>query len=489
MTHTIFSRADELKILESFYSSARPEFLAIYGRRRVGKTFLINEFFKDKKNTLFLKITGLKKGLMREQIRNFIQQVGDVFHGGASLTIPKNWNDAFITLHNAIKQTPKDKKIILFFDELPWMVTRNSRLLETLEYQWNQHWSDDDRIKFIACGSSSSWIVKKLIKSRGGFHNRVTKKIHLSPFTLSETNDFLIQNKIKLNHAQILSIYMAIGGIPFYLMQIKKGLSSTEIIEDLAFSQDSFLLTEFDNLFSSLFDHYEDYIAILKIIATTHYGISQEKVLNQLDPSLQGARGLAILNELEESDFIMGFKPHFHKKRGIYYRVIDEYTLFYFKWIEPIKNTLHEHSLTEGNWQDIQNSAEWHAWAGYAFESICYKHISQIRKALKISPAAIADTWRYVPRKKEKNEGAQIDLLFDRKDNAITLCEIKYNNKPLMITKQLVNDLLQKETVLKKQTGTKKQLFWSLISANGIQNNFYSEDVISGVVTLDDFFD
>src|SRR3990167_6582515 len=273
MTSNIFSRSEEIKTLEEFYISLQSEFLAIYGRRRVGKTFLIKEFFNSKENIVFLKITGLRKGLIREQIRNFIQQVSAVFYGNAPLAVPKNWNDAFATLQHAIRQQPKNKKIILFFDELPWMATRNSRLLETLEYQWNQHWSDDNRIKLIACGSSSSWIVKKLIKGRGGFHNRVTKKIHLNPFTLRQTNEFLTKSKIKLNHAQLLEIYMVMGGIPFYLTQIKKGLSATETVEALAFSKDSFLLGEFDNLFSSLFDHYEDYITVLRIISTTHYGI------------------------------------------------------------------------------------------------------------------------------------------------------------------------------------------------------------------------
>ena len=488
MTSNIFSRSEEIKTLEEFYISLQSEFLAIYGRRRVGKTFLIKEFFNSKENIVFLKITGLRKGLIREQIRNFIQQVSAVFYGNAPLAVPKNWNDAFATLQHAIRQQPKNKKIILFFDELPWMATRNSRLLETLEYQWNQHWSDDNRIKLIACGSSSSWIVKKLIKGRGGFHNRVTKKIHLSPFTLSETKDFLIRNKIKLNHAQLLEIYMAMGGIPFYLLQAKKGLSATEIIEDLAFSKDGFLLGEFDNLFSSLFDRHEDYIAVLRMISLSHYGISQEKLLGQLPTSLQGERGLNILHDLEESDFIMGFKPHFHKRRGIYYRVVDEYSLFYFKWIEPVKKTLQERALSAGNWRDLQSDAEWNTWAGYAFESVCYKHIAEIRAALKISPTAIADTWRYIPTKKINAQGAQIDLLFDRKDNAITLCEIKYSNQPITLTKKLVADLQQKETVLKQQTKTKKQLFWCLISAHGIVNNFYAEDIITGVVTFEDFF-
>lgn len=486
---SIYARKEEIAVLESLYVSKKSEFLAIYGRRRIGKTFLIKEFFKSQENAFFFKVTGLKKGLMREQITNFSEQMGRVFYGGASLSVPGNWNKAFSALNQAIKLIPKNKKIVLFFDELPWMATKNSRLLEALEYNWNQYWSDDSRVKLIVCGSSSSWIVKKIIKDKGGFHNRITRKIHLSPLTLKETKLFLHQSGIKLNNTQILSLYMVTGGVPYYLTYVEKGLSAAQIIENLAFRNNSFLLEEFDNLFASLFDESEDYITILELISKSHYGIAQIDLLNKLDKSLRGKRGLDILNDLEAADFIISFKPHFHKKRGIYYKIIDEYTLFYFQWIQPIKETLQERSLAPGNWQETQNSAEWHVWSGYAFEAICYKHIDQIRKGLGVPGNAIADTWRYVPMKKENNQGAQIDLLFDRQDNAITLCEIKYSTKPYVLTKEFVNGLSRKAEVLKKQTGTEKQLFWTLISANGIKDNFYAEDFLSGVVTLDDFFE
>ena len=402
--------------------------------------------------------------------------------------VPKNWNQAFLTLSQAIKTVANDKKIVIFLDELPWMATQNSKLLNVLEYQWNQYWSDDARIKLIVCGSSSSWIVNKIIKDTGGFHNRVTRKMHLSPLTLKETKIFLNQSGIKLNNSQILSLYMVTGGVPFYLTHVEKGLSATQIIENLAFRKNSFLLEEFQNLYASLFNESEDYIAILELISKAHYGISQVDLFAKLNKSLRGKRGLEILNDLIASDFIISFKSHFNKKRGIYYKIIDEYTLFYFQWIQPIKDMLQERSLETGNWQETQNSVEWSVWSGYAFEAVCYKHISQIRKCLNISANAVADTWRYVPIKKEENQGAQIDLLFDRKDDAITLCEIKFSNKPYVLSKKFSQDLRRKADVLQAQTGTHKQLFWVLISANGVKNNFYAEDFLSGIVTLEDLF-
>ena len=323
---------------------------------------------------------------------------------------------------------------------LGWQL-KNLCFCRALDYYWNQHWSNDKRIKLIVCGSSASWIIHKIINNKGGLHNRITRKIYLEPFTLSDTKRFLENQGIKLKNQQILMIYMVTGGVPYYLSYIEKGLSAAQIIEKLAFTEKGVLLEEFDNLFSSLFDHSEVYIQLIKTIANRRYGIGQRELLQTIGTSVMGSVGIKALKDLEETGFIMSFMPHYHKRQGIYYRLIDEYTYFYLKWIEPIKKTLQRKSLDKGNWQAMQKTPEWHNWLGYAFEAICYKHISAIRKALSISPDAIANAWRYVPRKSEKDRGAQIDLLFDRQDDAITLCEIKYSDDPFVITKEYVESV------------------------------------------------
>jgi len=322
-------------------------------------------------------------------------------------------DETFEILTNAIEQA-HNKKIVLFFDELPWMATRNSRILQAVDYYWNQYWSNDPRIKLIICGSSASWIIHKIIKNKGGLYNRITRKMHLKPFKLNETKHFLQQSGIKLNNEQILSLYMVTGGIPHYLSHIEPGLSAMQIIEQLAFSEEGLLREEFNDIFASLFNDHDDHIRIIKAIANQRYGIGKNELLKKLDKSLLGKKGITILDELEESGFIISFKPHFHKRQGLYYRLIDEYTAFYLKWIEPLKHTLQTQSLDKGNWQSIHNSPEWYSWLGYTFETVCYKHISEIRRALAIDPGAIANSWRYVPRKGDENRGAQIDLLFDR---------------------------------------------------------------------------
>jgi len=485
---SLVGRDEEIQILENLYGSKKPEFLALYGRRRIGKTYLIRQFFANKKS-LFFNTTGSKDGTLKEQINHFTDEISEVFYKGIKLQATKSWDETFKLLTRAIKeQAPKDKKIVLFFDELPWMATKNSRLLQALDYYWNQHWSNDGRILLIVCGSSASWIVKKIINNKGGLHNRITRQIRLEPFNLSQTKQFLMDMGIKLSNRHILLLYMALGGIPYYLTQLEKGLSACELIERIAFSKNSFLLNEFDNLFSSLFDDGKTHVEIVKLIAKNHYGIGERKLLEELGQYSVGTNGKRRLEALEQAGFIRSFKPLFHKKKGTYYRVIDEYTLFYLRWLEPIKSSLQQESLDPGNWQAMQTTPEWYSWQGYAFENVCCKHLSKIRRALNINPTAMAGTWRYAPHKHSKQRGAQIDLLFDRKDDAISICEIKYTNEPFELTKDYVEALNRKLDVFRENTRTKKQLFISMVSANGLKNNYYVEDLISGVVTLDDLF-
>ncbi len=484
----LVGRNREIAILERLFSSHKPEFLALYGRRRVGKTYLIRQFFEGKKEAIFFNVTGTKDGPLAQQITHFTKQISQVFLGGLELKPTKTWDETFEKLTKAIEQVGQGRKVVLFFDELPWMATPKSKLLQTLDYYWNQFWSDNPNIKLIICGSAASWIIHKIIKNKGGLHNRITEKIHLEPFNLFGTKQFLQSMGIELNNNQVLLLYMVTGGIAYYLSKAKKGKSAAQIIEELAFSKQAFLLDEFDNLFDSLFEDGGVYGQIVRLIAKNPYGIGKRKLLEEIGKFAVGSGGVKKLRELEETGFIMGFKPLYHKKKGIYYRLTDEYTFFYLKWIEPIRENLQKHSLESGNWQTMQNTPEWYSWQGLAFESVCYKHISAIRKALEISPNAIASSWRYAPHKDAKARGAQIDLLFDRKDNVITICEIKYTNEPFTLTKDHIEILNRKITIFKEQTRTKKQLFLTLISANGIRNNYYAENLFTGFVTLNDLF-
>jgi AAA+ ATPase superfamily predicted ATPase len=488
MTSKLISRVAEQKILQEFYNSEQPEFLAIYGRRRIGKTFLVKKFFENKK-CFFFCATGIQKGSISDQISRFVTEIGRVFYKEAQLKNPDDWFGVFDLLAEAInKFSLKKQKLVLFLDEFPWMVTHKSKLLTVIEYFWNQYWSTNPRIKLIICGSSASWIIKKIINNKGGLHNRITRKIRLSPFNLQETKLFLLEQGIKLTHKQITQLYMVTGGIPYYLSSARKGLSATQIIQDLAFKENNPLFKEFDNLFSSLFDDAIPYVELIRIISRYHYGIAQEDIIKKSKYISRGGRASDRLHELEEAGFLVSFTPYSHKKRGIYYRIIDEYILFYLRWIEPIRKTLQKSSLEEGYWEKMKGSPAWYSWSGYAFESICYKHLSKIRKKLNIDAGAIANTWRYVPKLKSKDNGAQIDLLFDRRDDTITICEIKYSETHFIIDKKYAADLIKKRDVFVEKTKTKKQIFIAIVASSNIKENSYSSELIDGVVTLDDLF-
>lgn len=484
----IIGRVAEQRELKNILTSARAEFVAIYGRRRVGKTYLVRNFFLTSK-CIYFQAVGLQNGSMSVQLENFTNELSGTFYNDEPIRPAPSWHDAFSRLTKAIEKesTNKKSKIVLFFDELPWMATAKSGFLATLDYYWNRFWSNMPQIKLIICGSSAAWIIRKIIYNKGGLHNRVTKQIILSPFVLYEVKEYLEYLGCNYKINQILEIYMVMGGVPFYLNGIKKNLSAMQNINNLCFRKDGLLFDEFNKLFQSLFKDADAYIEIIKIIAKTRYGISRTKLEEQCKLSEQGGTFSDKLKALEEAGFILSFLPFKHNKRGTFYKVIDEYTLFYLSWIEHAASTLLKIGKNSDFWQGKYKTPAWYSWAGYAFESICYKHLDIIRTILQIPDSSHASTWQYKACHADET-GAQIDLLFDREDNACTICEIKYTEEPYVINKAYAINLNHKAELFVTKTKTNKQVFLAMIAANGVKENIYYEDLITGVVTAEDFF-
>lgn len=487
---TIVGREEELQILKDIWQSKDAEFLAVYGRRRIGKTFLIREYFSHK--GIFLETSGVKKLKTSKQLENFARSLSKVFFGGIPIQTPVSWSAAFELLTQKLKEIPKTKKLIIFLDELPWLASRKSDLLSTLDHYWNQYWSRIPNLILIVCGSAASWMLEHVVNAKGGLYNRITKKMLLKAFSLKETEEFLKKHrKINLSRKQITDLYLAIGGVPYYLKEIKKGHSTSQIIDSLCFQENGILFSEFKNLFRSLFDQAEVNMQIIREIAKAGNLISRDELIKATKLSSGGTLNKR-LEELEASCFISCFVPLGKKSRDRFYRVIDEYTLFYLKWLDPLFR-LGTFFGEDGYWQKTWNTPERMTWAGYAFESICFKHIKQITKALRIKSHAKIGSWRYAPSKKSKGQGAQIDLLFDRSDNCITLCEIKYCDKPFTIDKSYATTLNQKVDVFEKnypsrRNRTTKQIFLTLVAASGTKKNMYSEDLIDNEVCLEDLF-
>ena len=485
MEKQIVGREAEIETLSKILNSEEAEFLAIYGRRRVGKTYLIRQYFRKASCVLF-EITGKREGGLKEQLETFKIAFEKAFLRGYEIASPKSWQDAFKMLTRSLKEIPASEKVVLFFDELPWLVTPRSKFMQTLDHIWNTEWSELPNLKLIVCGPAASWMLKHFIYTKGGLHNRITARIELKAFTLKEVKNYLNYRKTPLNNQQVVERYMSIGGVPFYLNSVEKGLSAAQNINKICFTKSGILFDEFNKLYKSLFDKSEAHIEIIRAIAAHREGASLEQILKKTLHSTSGGIFKERLDELETSGFIQSFLPYKAHKKGIYYKIYDEYTYFYLQWIEDFaRRTLPEES---NYWEKFSQTPNWYNWSGYAFESICFKHINGIRKSLGIdSIISKTGSFRYAPTGKGK-KGAQIDLLFDRADRVVTLCEIKYCTGKFTIDKRYSEILDNKIDVFRQITKTNKQIFLAMVTPYGVNRNEYSDRLVSKEITLDDFF-
>lgn len=482
----IIGRERERRILERLYSSEKAEFLAIYGRRRVGKTFLISRFFRNK--SIYFEVTGIKGASLGNQLQNFAQELADTFFGGQSQEAPASWQEAFTVLRKQVEKIDSSQKITIFLDELPWLASARSGFLQALDHLWNRYLSRLPNVILIVCGSAASWILKKIVHDQGGFYGRLTAEIRLEPYTLAGVEEFCKSRGVDLERKQIIELYMAFGGIPKYLDTVVKGKSSVQIIQESCFAPDAPLAKEFGRLFSSLFDNADIHLRIVKALASYREGLTQGELLTAIG-EVSGGRFTSILSELEASGFI-AVVPNFEKKkRDAQYRLIDEYSLFYLTWIQSsfegsIKGTQEQY------WQQMQDSPSYRAWAGYSFEGVCLKHIKGILFGLGISGISVkASSWRYRADKEDLGSGAQIDLVIERADSCINLCEIKYAQGPYVITKDYAEKLRMKKECFRRITGTRYSLFTTLITPYGVIENAQYSSVADNQITMDVLFD
>jgi len=478
MESKVIGREREIQILDKLLASDRPEFLAIYGRRRVGKTFLIREYLKT---DIVFTFTGAFKVGVKIQLNNFFREYLGITGGKKETTPPENWHTAFSYLADYLYTLKnRKKKQVVFIDELPWLDMPKSGFVQALEYFWNRHVSTMDNILLIVCGSAASWIQKKLMKSKGGLHNRITQRIQLQPFNLFETELFCKSKNLKLSRYQIIQLYMVMGGIPFYLNELSRGKSAVQLIDEICFSPTGMLSGEYDNLYYSLFKNADNHIAIIEALAGHPAGMVRSTLVSKSGLT-DGGTFTRALDDLLESGFVTKYRPFNKRKKDTTYRLIDLYSLFYLKFI---KGNVGNQANT---WQKIVNSSSFAAWSGYAYENICMLHINPILKKLGLSGIYTEiSSWKY---KGDKDiPGAQIDLLIDRKDGVVNLCEAKFTQQEFLITKDYAADLRRKRFVFGHITKTRKSIVTTLITTYpAIQNEYYFEEIDSEV-TMEDLF-
>ena len=474
----LIAREREKEILNNALISDESEMIAVTGRRRVGKTFLVRSVYKDK---ISIEFTGVQNAPRIEQLSSFhflLQRfVGDSYQ----LPVPENWLKAFHQLITVLEKKNKSKnKLILFFDELPWLATKKSGFLRAFGFFWN-NWASKNNIIVVICGSAASWMIEKVVKDKGGLHNRITRKINLSPFNLSETKVFLKSQNVKLNHYQITLIYMIMGGIPYYLKEVKSGKSAVQNINDICFTNDGLLNDEFTNLYPALFENSDNHINVIRTLAKKSKGLTRTAIIEQT--KLSNGGGLTkVLNELMYSGFISEYYPFGKKRKDMLYRLTDEYSLFYLNFIEKNKRNVQE------AWKALSQTPVFKSWSGYAFESLCLKHISSIKSALKIS-GIYTESSSFLFKGNDELPGIQIDLLIDRNDQVINLCEMKFYTSTFNITKSYAEKLRDKVSIFDEVSQTKKQIFLTMITTFGVRDNKYSQELIDNNLTIDILFE
>lgn len=472
----IIGRTQEIELMTSYLNSKRANLLAVIGRRRVGKTFLIREVYKNHK---VFEMTGIKDAALSEQLLNFGLQMKFYFFDIEKVETPKSWLLAFNFLSEALGRYNGKEKPVVFFDELPWIASARSGFIEALGHWWN-NWASQQNIVVVVCGSAASWMIDNVVNAKGGLHNRITDLITLMPFTLAETQLFLEAKQIKISNYQTIQLYLALGGIPHYLNHLTKGKSAAQNIQDLCFSKDGILRSEFENLYPALFDNAKAHISIVKALASKSIGLDRQEIL-KLTKISDGGWFSGILNELETSGFISTSQPLENKKKNILYRLTDEYSLFYLKFIEGKR-------LGNNDWMRIAQSQDYKIWCGYAFENLCLKHIDAIKVHLGISGVQ-TDVNSFLHRKDSNYEkGFQIDMLIDRKDDVINICEMKFYADEYSISADYAKKLRTKKEGLKTVSKTKKVVHITFITTYGVLENKYKIDLVDNDFTIDIFF-
>ena len=472
----LIGRKREKETFKHCLDSSESKLIALYGRRRVGKTFLVRKYFQS---TIRFEVAGLHDRQMSDQLAHFASTLAKYGWQEAGIHPPKSWIAAFDQLERFISSMKDRRKKVIFLDELPWLHTPKSKFLTAFESFWNAYCTKRNDIVCIICGSAASWMIKKVLKDKGGLHNRVSEKIRLAQFNLKEVELFLKQKNIRWSKYDIAQLYLITGGVPYYLDAVRKGESVVQFVNRVCFQKDGILVGEYKVLFSSLFDNSERHYNIVEALDTKKRGLSRQEIIAKTK-LVSGGSLTNSLYELEESGFIDVSVPYGKNKTKVLYKLVDNFIIFHLKFMKnsPVK--------TGRNWGNITKTQSWVSWSGLAFERLCFAHILQIKRALKLE--AIESTvaaWT----KADKKEGAQIDMLIDRADRIVNVCDIKFVNADFTIDKAYAKKLRNKINLFSKMAANKrKNIFLTMITTFGVTDNEYCKELVQSEVVLEDLF-
>lgn len=477
----MIGRTEEKAFLQSLLDEEEPQFIAVFGRRRIGKTYLVRESFDYHftfEHTGISNASIVGKSFKEAQLDKFAESLANAGVECGKLT---SWEEAFQGLKKVIEKSTERKKII-FIDELSWMDTKNSGLISALESFWNG-WATARRQKdivLIVCASATYWMIDNIVNAKGGLHNRLTGQIFLQPFTLRECEQYLESKKILFSRHQILQCYMIMGGVPYYWSLLQKGKSLPQNIDRLFFSENAPLKNEYDNLYAALFQKPGKYLEIVEALSTVGRGMSREEISRKTGIALSGDFSKK-LTELENCGFIRKYVPYGCKKKNALYQLIDNFTLFYYKFMR-------QNVFDENFWENRLNSPSVHAWSGIAFERVCLEHVKEIKKALGISGVeTTVNAWQCSKNLDQGIFGSQIDLLIVRKDQVINVCEMKYAEAEYKVDEAFDRSMRHKISDLLTVTATKYAVYPTLITTYGVMETSYAGN-LQAVITSDELF-
>lgn len=473
----LIGRQAEKEQLERIYDSGRPEFVALYGRRRVGKTYLINEVFRDR---MTFSMTGVLNEGMEAQRMAFVDAMD--LYGEPVADPPATWYDAFRLLRRFLTRRMAETKgrCVVFIDELPCLDTRGSGFVNALGHFWNSWASLQPRLMLIVCGSATSWMKEQVIDSHGGLHDRITHEIHLREFTLGETEQYLQAQGFPWDRTLVLQTYMVMGGVPYYLGLLLPQECLAQNIDRLFFQPGATMRREFQRLYHTLFSSPEPYIAIVEALFKRKGGLTRDEIAAAIGRESNG-RLTKMLQNLVDCDLVRFYRVRNKKvsARGGLYQLLDFFSLFYLQFMAD--------STTDGHfWSKSLATPTVNTWMGLAFERVCLAHVEQIKRALRIE--AIRNeyySWRSV--KDDSGSMAQIDLVIERADRMVNICEAKYSEAPYALNKDEYMRFQRRMMLFQQQTAFRGGIIPTFLTVNGLQRNAYSEHILA-VITLDHLF-
>ena len=476
---TIIGRTEEWERLQECLEEDSAQLVIVYGRRRVGKTYLVNRFFN---NQFAFKITGVYKEAKAVQLNNFASELSRKLK--SNIKTPKNWYEAFELLKDYMDSLPKEEKQVFFFDEMPWIDTFHSGFLSAFEWFWNDYASTRNNVIFVVCGSATAWMVEKISQNKGGLFNRQTCRLYLEPFSLAEVEEYLDSRGFMWSKYDIAECYMIMGGIPYYLSLLKKRFSLSQNIDNLFFKSRGELWDEFEHLYSTLFLNSDNYVKIVKTLSKKRYGLTRNEIIKETKLPSNGALS-KMLSNLVDSGFVRISAFYGNTKKDVLYQLSDYYTAFYFHFVKE------NYGVDEHFWSNSQDNPAKTAWIGLTFEQLCKDHIKQIKQKLGISGVLSREYAWFVKAGKDEDgteqAGAQIDLLIDRRDKVVNICEMKFSASDFEINKSYDRDLRNKIERFRSTTNCRKSIQITMVTTYGVKRNKYS-NIVGNQVKLEDLF-